>query len=51
MHPVAGSFSVDELLGALRALAKDSWPDMDGLTPAFPLRYWEILSERLQLAF
>ena len=40
-----------EIHDALRALAHDSSLGEDGLLPSFFLRYWELLGERLRLAF
>ncbi len=44
-------FTEQELLEALRALAKGSCPGVDGLAPAFFLMHWETLAPGLCLAF
>ena len=44
-------FTESELLDALRALPRDRCPGEDGLSPSFFLTHWDLLKERLVLAF
>lgn len=44
-------FFKDELLDAVRTLARDSCLGVDGLSTAFFLRHWEMLSASLCMAF
>ena len=48
---LSAPFTCCELSEAVRALARDSCPGVDGLLPVFLVRYWDFLGEGLRLAF